>query len=328
MENGHANPAPETDGLDDLAGFLMGTPETEPEDDEDGATADPGPDEDTQDEANDQEGDPEVDGDEPDAEADDKTEPPTDPISKVPLKNDDGTVTEIEVTQSELIKGYHRQSHFTKEMQALSERESNAFDFLKTKHEEVRNQYAEKAEFYHKAVSEMAGLRTESEMSQLAQSDPAAWVSENQRQQSIRNFLGQLDNSIRGERSQAQEQAERSKAQSIQQMTARAWSELTKEKIDKPALAKIYEGVNKTYGFSNEELGNVYDHRLVKMMRDATAYQALKAKAPEVTRKAATAPRMPAARQATPAQERKNKVLSDRFKGGRGSLNDLAAFLA
>ena len=81
------------------------------------------------------------------------------------------------------------------------------------------------------------------------------------------------------------------------------------------------------YGFSVDDMKTITDHRLVKMMRDATAYRELKARAPEVTRKAQDAPRMPSSRQATPAQERHQAALSKPFVGGRAKLNDLAAYL-
>ena len=122
---------------------------------------------------------------------------------------------------------------------------------------------------------------------------------------------------------QEQEQAN---AQAIEKQARKTWEVLASEKIDKPKLAAIYQDVNKQYGFSNEELSNVYDHRLVQMMRDATAYRALKAKAPEVTRKVNAAPPLPS-RQATPAAERKQHAIEARFKGGRAKLSDLAAYL-
>jgi hypothetical protein len=98
-----------------------------------------------------------------------------------------------------------------------------------------------------------------------------------------------------------------------------------KRQIDKPALAKIYEGVNKTYGFSQEELSNVYDHRLVKMMRDAQAYQALKAQKADVVKKVSDAPKMPSKQHS--GETRKDQALESRFKSGRAKLNDLAAYL-
>ena len=56
------------------------------------------------------------------------------------------------------------------------------------------------------------------------------------------------------------------------------------------------------------------------------AYRELKDKAPEVTKKAQNAPRLPN-KQASAAQERQRKELDNRFKSGRAKLADLAAFL-
>ena len=303
-------------GLDDLAEFVADTPETAPLDDDEGTTADPAPDEDNAEEATD---------DEPD-EAEEAE--PTPVKITVKVKADDGTDETLELTPDEIAASYMRQRDYTRKTTALSEREGQAAAFMKAKHDEIRNQYTEQAEFYKQAVTQMAGIRSESEMQQLAQTDPAAWVAENQRQQSVRNFLNQLDSSIQTERQKAQSEAQQHQQHTIKQMTEKAWDVLTKEKIDKPALAKIYESTSKTYGFTPDELGNVYDPRLVKMMRDATAYQALKSKAPEVTRKAIDAPRMPAAKQATPAAERQRAAINNRFSSGRGKLNDLAAYLS
>lgn len=316
--DGQAESAPETLGLDDLAGFLADTPETDPLDEDEATTADTAPDEDNAEEATDEQDEP----------ADDEADEPA-PVEKitVKVKGKDGEET-LELTHDEIAASYLRQSDYTRKTQELSEREGQAVSFLKTKHDEIRSQYTQQAEFYKQAVTQMAGIRSEAEMSQLAQSDPAAWVAENQRQQSVRNFLNTLDQSIQGERQRAQAEAQQHQQKTIQQMTEKAWTELSKEKIDKPLLAKIYEGASKTYGFTPDELSNVYDPRLVKMMRDANAYQALKSKAPEVTRKAEAAPRMPTSRQTTPAAERQRAAINNRFSSGRGKLNDLAAYLS
>ena len=80
------------------------------------------------------------------------------------------------------------------------------------------------------------------------------------------------------------------------------------------------------YGLTPDELANVYDHRLVKVLRDAVAYQALKAQKPAVMQKVQNAPRMPT-KQTSPAQERRDQALEQKFKSGRAKLSDLAAFL-
>lgn len=317
--DGQAESAPESGGLDDLASFLSDTPEEESTEEIEATPADDSTAEsDTEEEANsEQDDEPEQSEEEP---------APVDTKITFKVKGEDGTEETVEATTEELASSYLRQKDYTKKTQALAERESQAVNFLKTKHDEIRNQYLSQAELTRTALVQMAGLKTGDEMAQLAHSDPAAWVAENQRQQSVNAYLNQLDNQINGEKQRAAQEAEAHRAQSLEQQAKKTWEVLEKEKIDKPTLAKIYEGVNKTYGFTPEELSNVYDHRLVKMMRDAQAYQALKAQKAEVTRKVSDAPRMPQ-RQTAPSQERKQQILERKFTNGSAKLKDLVAYL-
>ena len=318
---GYADSAPEA-GLADLASFLSDTPEREP--DEEALNAESPPHEDT-----DEEAEAHQDNDEPsdNNKSDEADKDPTPERKvKVAIKGDDGEEQELEVSEEELVKGYHRQQDYTKKTQALAERENQAVEFLKAKHDEFRQQYLSQAELARAAVTSMAGIKTEAELAELANSDPAAWVAESQRQKEIFNYLNYLDQQINGERQRAaQEQIER-QAQTLQEQYKKAWTVLEKEKIDKPALAKIYTDAKNIYGFTDEELGGVYDSRLVMALRDAAAYQALKSKKAEVTKKAVDAPRLPN-KQSTPANERRQQKLNDRFKGGRAKLSDLAELL-
>lgn len=318
---GYADSAPEA-GLADLASFLSDTPEREP--DEEALNAESPPHEDTEDDAKTQQEEDE-DADEEPSEDEDAPPAPERKI-KVAIKSDDGEEQELEVSEEELVKGYHRQQDYTKKTQALAERENQAVEFLKAKHDEFRQQYLSQAELARAAVANMAGIKTEAELAELANSDPAAWVAESQRQKEIFNYLNYLDQQINGERQRAsQEQTER-QAQTLQEQYQKAWTVLSKEKIDKPALAKIYTDAKNIYGFTDEELGGVYDARLVMALRDAAAYQELKSKRAEVTKKAVDAPRVPN-KQATTANERRQQKLNDRFKGGRAKLSDLAELL-
>ena len=319
---GYAESAPEA-GLAGLASFLSDTPERESEEDED-INAESPPDTDTEEEAEAHQDDDEPSDDDESDEAD--KDPTPERKVKVAIKGDDGEEQELEVSEEELVKGYHRQQDYTKKTQALAERENQAVEFLKAKHDEFRQQYLSQAELARAAVTSMAGIKTEAELAELANSDPAAWVAESQRQKEIFNYLNHLDQQINGERQRAsQEQTER-QAQTLQEQYQKAWTVLSKEKIDKPALAKIYTDAKKVYGFTDEELGGVYDARLVMALRDAAAYQELKSKRAEVTKKAVDAPRVPN-KQATTANERRQQKLNDRFKGGRAKLSDLAELL-
>ena len=321
---GQAESAPETGGLADLASFLSESPETDSIDEENEAeTVDESTGEaDTEEAANDEQ---DIDPDAPD-EGEDADEPA--PVEKITfkVKGEDGKEETIEASTEDLAKSYMRQQDYTKKTQALAERESEAVKFLTQKHEAIRSQYLSQAELSRAAIVQMAGIKTEDEMANLANSDPAAWVAENQRQRQINSYLNGLNQQIEGEKQQAKAQADQRARQQIKQQFDTAWTELSKDGIDKPKLQKIYSDVSSKYGFSNEELANVYDHRLVRALRDAAAYQALKAQKPAVMQKAQNAPRMPS-KQAAPAQVRRDQAIEQKFKSGRAKLNDLAAFL-
>ena len=123
-----------------------------------------------------------------------------------------------------------------------------------------------------------------------------------------------------------EQEAAQARMQSTKQAYERTWAELQKDGIDRDKLAKIYGNVTKNYGFSEAELASVYDHRQVRLMKDAIAFRELQAQKAAVTKKVQEAPRMPS-KQTRPAQTRQDQALENKFKGGRAKLNDLAAYL-
>jgi len=321
--SGHAETAPES--LSDLASFLSDTPDQESEQEENEGISDESTDEIDTDEE-DTDGQEESEDEESSEDEDAEDTPAPERKLKVTVKGDDGTEQELEVDESELVKGYQRQADYTRKTQELAQREHQAVEQLKSKYDEFANTYVQKAEASRAAIVQLAGLRSEAEMAQLAQSDPAAWVAENQRQQSIYAVLSQMDQQIAAERQAIEQRQAQAQAQWKAQAFQQAWQELSKEGIDREKLAKVYGDVSKTYGFTPQELGNVMDHRLVKMMRDAAAYQELKSQKPAVQKKVSDAPKLPSKANPTP-QQRKNVQLEKRFQGGRAKLNDLAAYL-
>ena len=322
--SGQAESAPESGGLADLASFLADTPETESnEQDEEQTTADEATSDeaDTVEAANDEQDEAD---DEP--QGNDEEEPA--PVEKITIKvkGENGEDETLELTPDDIAASYLRQRDYTRKTQELAKRETEAVEFLTKKHEEIRSQYLSQAELTRAAIVQMAGIKSEDEMAALATTDPSAWVAESQRQRQIGNYLNQLSQQIDGEKQQAKTQEEARLQQQRQKQFAETWDALSKDGIDKPKLAKIYGDATDKYGFSNEELATIYDHRMVRVLKDALAFQALKAQKPAVMQKAQNAPRMPS-RQAAPAQERIDKALDNKFKSGRAKLNDLAAYL-
>jgi hypothetical protein len=316
-------PALGSNDLDSLASFLSDTPETEPNDELEANPADESTAEsDTDEEANAETDDEDIDPDEPD----DAKEPAPERKVKITAKAEDGTESTEEVTETELVKGYQRQADYTRKTQALATRESEAVQFLSSKHQEMRDQYLQQAEVQRTAIVGMAGIKSENEMAQLANSDPAAWVAENQRQNSIRNYLSQIDQQISGEKQQATQEAEQRQAQRKQKMFTQAWAELSKDGIDTAKLSKVYTDVSKEYGFTAQELGEVYDPRVVRAFKDAAAFRELQSQKKAVTAKVQEVTKLPSKQHNV--QPARDKAIDARFKQGRAKLSDLAAYFS
>ena len=317
--------APETDGLDAsggidaIAAFLSDNSDQEPDDEL------------RADESEDLKAKPQSDDDEEtedDAEAETEepeTKPATEELIEVVVKDKDNNDVAVKVTLPELKNGYMRQEKFTVSMQGLAERENQAVEVFQKKHGELRDNYLQRAEFATQAIAQLAGFRSDAEMAQLANQDPASWVQENQRQNQIRQLLGTLERQTQAERNHASQQAEQYQDAQLKAVKERSWTELQKDGIDRPKLQKTYESVMKTYGYEPKDFAGVTDHRLVKLMIDAVAYRELKAKAPAVTQQAKAAPKVQT-KQTTQAT-RTNNVRTQRFRTGRASLQDLADLL-
>lgn len=317
--DGQAEQAPES-GIADLANFLSDEPIEESEEE---GTADESTQEDTDSEetADSQESDEAEPEESEEVEAEEK--PKTERKIPVTIKADDGTEQKLEVTEEELVKGYHRQADYTRKTQALAERENQAVQVFQQKHSELRDNYLQRAEFATQAIAQTAGFRSDAEMAQLAAQDPATWVAENQRQAQIRQILGTLEQQTQAERQRANQEQKQAQENQLSQIKARTWQELEKANIDKPKLENIYQSVMKYYGYEPKDFATVTDHRLVKMMADAVAHRALKAKVPEVTQKAKDAPKLQN-KQLAPTKV--DAAREARFKSGRAKLNDLVAY--
>lgn len=321
--SGHADTAP--DSLSDLASFLGDTPDAESPDEDMGHDESDDSTAEGDTEAEESDGQEESEDEESDDEEAEDTPAPERKL-KVTVKGDDGTDQEIEVDEAEVVKGYQRQADYTRKTQELAQREHQAVEILKAKHDEFAQDYLSKAEASRAAIVQLAGLKGEDEMAQLAQSDPAAWVAENQRRQSIVAVLGQLDQQISAERQEIERRQAEAMQQARSEMFQRTWAELQKDGIDREKLGKAYSDASKAYGFSSDELAQVLDHRQVRVMLDALAYRQLKEQKAVVQKKVDAAPKLP--QKATPTvKDRKSQQLEGRFKGGRAKLNDLASYL-
>ena len=308
---------------DELAQFLIDNPESdgadETEDTNEPTDAAPS-DEDTE--------APETEDDSPDDESEeDSDEDKPDPTSgrkfKVTVKGEDGADIEQEVDEKELVAGYQRQADYTRKTQELARREEQATEIVRAKVTEAQTHFVQRAQMAQAVVARLAGLRTPEEMLELSRVDPAGYVAEQARQQQVHSVIAGLENQWQQEQFRLQQEQQ----QALQQSFARCWGVLGQKGIDKPKLQHIFEAVSKDYGISQDRFAMLNDPAVVMVMRDAVAYRELQKKTSEVKKKADTAPRLPQ-KQSVPRNEPTEKRRVERLRSGRGSRDDLAAFIA
>lgn len=318
MSNGQADEGPVS--IDDVAQFLVENPEADIEENEQ-----------TSEES--QEDNPEESEEAPAEEesGEDESEKPKEQTSglkfKVPVKGDDGQESTIEVDEKELIAGYQRHADYTRKAMALADRERDVTQQVAQRLQEGQSHYLQQAQLARAAVLQLAGLKGPQEMAQLAQTDPSAWVIESQRANAIQSVLTQLEQGMGQEQQLAQHKAQEEYAREV----SRSWGVLGQEGIDKPTLQKLYEGAVQKYGkygLTMEKVTALIDPSAALIIRDALAFQGLKDKKAEVTKKAAQAPKLPPTRQSVPKNEQVNQQLNRKFSSGKAKLSDLAAYIA
>lgn len=301
-----------------LAEFLGDDPVEESPDEELASDTETDEDADNQDESE------ETEQDEPEEDAADEPAPRT---YKVKVPGEDGTDTEIEVPDDELVKGYQRQADYTRKTQELAKKEHEVTTALTNKFTEIRDHYLQEAEAAKRAVLQIAGLKSPDELAAMAVNDPAGWVAEQQRQQYVSQIFNGLDQKISAERNQAMQQQQAQQQRQHAEMYQRSWEALQREGINRDSLAKIYADVSKTYGIPESSLREVMDANSVLVMRDAIAYRNIKSQAKAATKAPSGTPKLPN-KQNAPQQTRKSQAIDQKFKSGKAKLNDLAAFLS
>ena len=236
---------------------------------------------------------------------------------------------EQEVTLAELQAGYSRQADYTRKTQELAQQRRQI--------EQEIQQAREERERYARQLAEFeAGLQpepepTDEQWQQLYEQNPVEWV----RQRELMRERREKRERLARERQQLvlrqqQEQA-RKLQETVQQEQRRLieaipeWSDAEKAKVERNDIRRYAHDV----GFSDDDIAQVYDHRLVLVLRDAAKYRALMAKQTKVQPSKPKAPKTaPPGAASTPAEQQtaSAKKLKQRLRE-TGSMRDAAALM-
>ena len=179
---------------------------------------------------------------------------------------------EVQVTLDEALKGYSREQDYTRKTQALAEQN-------KAKEQEIagaRDEYLAKLETVQQVI-EASQPRVDQS---LRQTNPAEWSAQmlqHQQWAAQRREVGAEADRIKAEAaSKEAEEHSRLVAEERAKLfeAIPEWSDPKVLEAETPKL--ISHGA--AYGFTPEEIGEVVDHRAMRVLRDAMLYRELVAK--------------------------------------------------
>lgn len=233
--------------------------------------------------------------------------------------------TPTEVVEKVAEIGKQLQGDYTRKTQELASREKQAAEIVQNELNQGRQHINQALQQAQAVIQAVGGFMDPAQLAQLAETDPAAWIQANARQQQLSAYLGQVQQQAQA----LEQQAKQAEAQRIEAAKQEAWQRLNAEGIDRKGLEKLWADAKQTFSLTDERLSQVLDADSWLVLRDAIAYRQLKAQTPAVTKKVAEAPQLPKAKQPMPKEVRqKLDARKAVTRKGGASMRDLAAFIA
>lgn len=233
--------------------------------------------------------------------------------------------TPPEVVEKVAEIGKQLQGDYTRKTQELASREKQAAEIVQNELNQGRQHINQALQQAQAVIQAVGGFMDPAQLAQLAETDPAAWIQANARQQQLSSYLGQVQQQAQA----LEQQAKQAEAQRMEAAKQEAWQRLNAEGIDRKGLEKLWADAKQTFSLTDERLSQVMDAESWLVLRDAIAYRQLKAQTPAISKKVAEAPQLPKAKQPMPQEVRqKLDARKDVTRKGGASMRDLAAFIA
>lgn len=264
---------------------------------------------------------PVEDGDEGD---DGESEPPEQPSDEPELYEVKLGDRVEKVTKDELLRGYQRQSDYSRHLNQLAEQRKAAEAEVQRISAE-RQHYAQQLETVETVLRQTLPPRpTQADYD----ADPIGAVQAERRWQ---DSAGQLQ-AVMAERNAAvqamQDQQRQMHEQMMQQARERLteyvpeWSKPEVAAREKPAVANHLRAI----GYTDAEIGQAADPRALVLARESMLYRQLMASKPQVQQRVASAPKMVRPGTSGPAPDR-TKSIEQRIKRSNGKDLDAVAAL-
>jgi hypothetical protein len=177
---------------------------------------------------------------------------------------------EVEVTEEELKKGYSAQAHFTRNMQALRQREAEFEGEIAAVTQE-RERYSVLLNQLEQHLQTQVSGRTPEQWAELERTDPLGYVTERQKEREAQERMADVQYEQQQAQAKMSEQSQKELLR-IRQEEGRkilqAIPEWAKDEVRVKETEQIV-GYARELGFTDEEIDKVLDHRLIILLRDA-----------------------------------------------------------
>jgi hypothetical protein len=245
---------------------------------------------------------------------------------KVPMK-DGEKVWEEEVTLEQLRAERMMQSDYTKKTQEIAQRERQAQEATQQAVDKERTQYLEALGALRKSVQQAAMPEFGNvDWNKLAAENPGEYVRLSNRAREFNEAMQRV--AFEEEKVQAQQSKERQSR--LDQAVAESRVKL-KEEIptwnDDLYQSLLKRGVD-TYGFKPDEMSQVWDHRIMRVLHDAHQWQAMQQGKPLAEKKVVTVPNVLRPGNAKPKVDPKTQELTKTRERLAANGNDMDAAAA
>ena len=235
---------------------------------------------------------------------------------------------ENRATLADLVKSYQLEGHLNKRNMEVTELQKS----LEEQKQQAEQQASERLQQLDDALN-IAWQQLTSEYQQidwqsLREQDPAEYAAKRAEYQERQSHLQQQYQKVQQERSQQSEQQKQQYQQALQEeqkKLSEAIPEWQDESVAKREKQDIARYASENLGFSQQEVGNLADHRAVVALRKAMLYDKLQSSKPETmkrVKKAAPkvskpgAPKSKKDREAESLKSLRRNVKSSKGQGG------------
>lgn len=235
---------------------------------------------------------------------------------------------EQEVTLQDALASYQIQGHLTRKSMALSD-ERKAWEKQVAEQQKAAHDKAAKLEAgYAMAANLLNAEFANVDWQRLQQDDPIEFNSKYIQWQQHNARLSQLADAIAHHRNE-QTEAQKQHLEKLRSEEQKRIVEAIPSWADKSTKEREWNEIVSTaqeYGFTEDNVNEVFDHRVIRLLRDAKEYRKLQKSKPQLEKKLKLAPKMVKPGNAKKADVAKTEQLVSRAKK-TGAVDDIAELL-